>query len=125
MKYIVGILTLLIMTDLCAQTSSTSKMTTMLGTIPIIGPSNKASTQYGDATAASQTAQPYETQKLGDANIGEAVSLIKGLRNDLCSNLGKNDEIKLFLNWDAKAKVFGIGVGMNTGIEVNIKCDSK
>ena len=116
MKNIFYVFVLLSLSTINAQANSNSNEKTIpiIGTKAFIPIENAALTTLDYAT---------KTSKIGDAKVNEVVELIKSLRKDLCSGLGKNDELKLHLSWDSKAGVFGVSVGMNSGIEIHIKCD--
>jgi hypothetical protein len=113
------------------------------GTIPIIGevlvkfdPKNKVDMQkFEDLIVKNQEYKTYssvgqkgsavevvKTSKVGDSSLSELSKTVKDAREAICRSLGNNDEFKLTFTWDASAKVWGIGVGGSTGIEVQIRC---
>lgn len=61
--------------------------------------------------------------KIGDSKISEVSLLVKNIREGICSSLKKGDDFKFSIAWDASAKVWGIGIGTNTGIEATIHCN--
>jgi hypothetical protein len=63
-------------------------------------------------------------QKMGNSKSSEVATIVKDMRAALCDTLKKGDEFKFTMAWDASAKVWGIGVSGNSGIEVTIKCGS-
>ncbi len=61
-------------------------------------------------------------QKVGDSTPGQVAQLVKDIRSSVCNALKKGDELKFTMAWDASGKVWGIGIGGSSGIEVMIKC---
>jgi len=64
-------------------------------------------------------------QAVGESSANQVAVVVKDMREQLCQALGKGDEFKFTMAWDASAKVWGIGVSGNSGIEVIIKCEKK
>ncbi len=64
-------------------------------------------------------------QVIGQSTPGQIAALVREMRDNLCTALKKGDEFKFTMAWDASAKVWGIGVSGNSGIEVTIKCEKK
>lgn len=60
--------------------------------------------------------------KIGDSKVSDVSLLVKNMREGICLSLKKGDEFKFSMAWDASAKVWGVGVGANTGIEVTVRC---
>lgn len=60
---------------------------------------------------------------VGQSTAGEVAALVREMRDNVCKALKKGDEFKFTMAWDASAKVWGIGVSGNSGIEVTIKCE--
>ena len=112
------ILTLICFSNLIVFSAQASS--SKIKTFPII--THDSSPMINTNNEVAGPAVSYSTKKVADAKISDAVELIKELRVSLCEGLEKGDEIKLFINWDVKTGLFGVGFGMNTGIEVNIKC---
>jgi hypothetical protein len=77
---------------------------------PALGKNPKASKAEGN-------------KKVGDTSVSDLSSLVKSLREGICDSLKKGDEFKFTTAWDASAKVWGIGISGQSGIEVNIKCN--
>lgn len=59
---------------------------------------------------------------VGQSTAGEVAALVREMRDNICIALKKGDEFKFTMAWDASAKVWGIGISGNSGIEVTIKC---
>ena len=62
------------------------------------------------------------TSQIGESSVGSIAGIIKSIRDGICKPLQKGDEFKFYIDWDASAKVWGIGVGGKSGIEVKIYC---
>ncbi len=61
-------------------------------------------------------------QPVGSSTASDVAAVIKDMRSYICNVLKKGDEFKFTMAWDASAKVWGIGIGGTSGIEVTIKC---
>lgn len=68
----------------------------------------------GDKVLVSSTSSiNVEASKIGE--------LVGTIRNEVCSGIKKGN-FKVWLKFDANAKVLGIGTSSEGGIEVNIEC---
>ena len=80
------------------------------------------------ASAGGEDGYPVEVVqrgRIGDSTPGQIADLVKRVRDGVCGTLRPGDEIKLSLEWDASAKVWGIGVEGKSGVEVTINCDQR
>ncbi len=84
-------------------------------------------------TVAAAVSGKGETNKVavtskktvGQTSVLEVANIVKELRASVCTSLKKGDSVKFAMSWDASAKVWGIGVSGQSGVEVLISCSSK
>lgn len=75
------------------------------------------------ATHTKDKSQNNESgAKIGETEISDITQTLKEIRTNICSVLQKEDEFKFTMAWDASAKIWGIGAGTSSGLEVTIKC---
>ncbi len=76
-------------------------------------------TQTKDKVLVSQ-----KTTEKADVQAKEVASLVSSIRTAICSEL-KDGSFKVWLKFDAEAKILGIGTSSEGGIEVNVTCKAK
>lgn len=76
----------------------------------------------GSVEATTRMMWDKKTTKVGESSSLEIAKTVASLREDICHALKKGDSFKFLMNWDASAKVWGLGISGGTGIEVNIRC---
>lgn len=82
--------------------------------IPTVMYGDKSGKNKALATKTTTEQVPVEAQKITD--------LVTSIRNSICQGIRKGS-IRVWLKFDANAKVLGIGSSSEGGIEVNISCE--
>ncbi len=84
----------------------------------LLTPSALAQRGMVRVTRNNQPVSPSNTNYIPSEQI---ISQTKKIRQSLCTGASKAD-IRVWLTTDASGKIFGIGVGGQTGVEVTFHC---